>query len=155
MSSSPDNAADHTTPVSNLTSLHKQHRKGTKVQDTPQARGRNTSRYELGRRNRAAGKVTRIYPREMYVNERLPCSNQKSDGVTLVRPQTRLTVTETSRLLQQSVCRPRLHPRTTMPLPLPYYRLSVPLETRPHNTPTSGPSQCPSIRTQARQGLVA
>jgi hypothetical protein len=65
MSSSPENA--DTTPVSTLTSLHKQQRKGSKVQDTPQARGRNTSRYELGRRNRAGEKVTRIYPREMYV----------------------------------------------------------------------------------------
>ncbi|KAF1838767.1 hypothetical protein BDW02DRAFT_488180 [Decorospora gaudefroyi] len=65
MSSPPDNAAEHTTPVSNLTYLHKQQRKGSKVQDTPHARGRNTSRYELGRRNRAAERVTRIYPNEI------------------------------------------------------------------------------------------
>jgi hypothetical protein len=65
MSSSPENA--DTTPVSTLSHLHKQQRKGNKVQDTPQARGRNTSRYELGRRNKAGEKVTRIYPREMYV----------------------------------------------------------------------------------------
>ena len=67
MSSSPDNAAEHTTPVSNLTSLHKQQHKGNKVQDTPKARGRNTSKNELGRSNREGEKVTRIYPREMYV----------------------------------------------------------------------------------------
>lgn len=68
MSSSPENAAEHTTtPVSNLTYLHKQQRKGSRLQDTSHARGRNTSRYELGRRNRAGEKVTRIYPREVYV----------------------------------------------------------------------------------------
>ncbi|KAF1841644.1 uncharacterized protein K460DRAFT_388531 [Cucurbitaria berberidis CBS 394.84] len=54
-----------TTPVSNLTYLHKQQRSRSKVQDTPQARGRNTSRYELGRRDRRGEKVTRIYPREI------------------------------------------------------------------------------------------
>ncbi|RAR07473.1 autophagy-related protein 18g [Stemphylium lycopersici] len=66
MSSSPENAAEHTTtPVSNLTYLHKQQRKGSRLQDNSHARGRNTSRYELGRRNRAGEKVTRIYPREV------------------------------------------------------------------------------------------
>ncbi|KAI4653736.1 hypothetical protein J4E93_001503 [Alternaria ventricosa] len=80
MSSSPDNAAEHTTPVSNLTYLHKQQRKGTKVQDTPQARGRHTSRNELGRRNKAAGKVTRIYPREMYVKQHHPSLHGRGDG---------------------------------------------------------------------------
>ncbi|KAJ4374220.1 hypothetical protein N0V83_002961 [Neocucurbitaria cava] len=65
MSPSPDPAAENTPPVSNLTTLHKQQRKSKKVQDTPQARGRNTSRYELGRRDRHGDKVTRIYPREI------------------------------------------------------------------------------------------
>lgn len=63
MSPSPD-ATEHTTPVSNLTYLHQQQR-NRKVQDTPQPRGRNTSRYELGRRDRPGAKVTRIYPREI------------------------------------------------------------------------------------------
>ncbi|CAO2657282.1 Nn.00g034080.m01.CDS01 [Neocucurbitaria sp. VM-36] len=65
MSPSPESAAEHTTPVSNLTNRHKQQRNRNKVQDTPQARGRNTSRYELGRRDRHGDKVTRIYPREI------------------------------------------------------------------------------------------
>jgi hypothetical protein len=65
MSSSPD--AEHPTPVSNLTSLHRQQRVRGKVQDTPQPRGRDTTRYELGRGDRHSQRVTRIYPRQMYV----------------------------------------------------------------------------------------
>ncbi|KAF2856961.1 hypothetical protein T440DRAFT_383677 [Plenodomus tracheiphilus IPT5] len=65
MSSSPDHAAEQTPPVSNLTYLHKQQRNRNKVHDTPQARGRNTLRHELGRRDKQAAKVTRIYPREI------------------------------------------------------------------------------------------
>lgn len=67
MSPSPDPAAEHTPPVSNLTFLHKQQRSRNKVQDTPQARGRNTSRYELGGRDKYGERVTRIYPR-VYVS---------------------------------------------------------------------------------------
>jgi hypothetical protein len=63
MSPSPD--ADHTAPVSNLTSLHRQQRLRGKVQDTPQPRGRDTLRHELGRRDRQSARVTRIYPREL------------------------------------------------------------------------------------------
>jgi len=66
MTSSPDHVDHHTAPVSNLTYLHKQQSKGHKVHDTPQPRGRNTTRYELGRRHRGGDKVTRIYP-NMYV----------------------------------------------------------------------------------------
>jgi hypothetical protein len=68
MSLSPVSAADNAKPVSNLAHLHKQHRSHAKVHDTPQARGRNTSRYELGRKDRFGDKVTRIYPRDMYVD---------------------------------------------------------------------------------------
>ncbi|KAF1947326.1 hypothetical protein EJ02DRAFT_140114 [Clathrospora elynae] len=64
MNPSPDTTPD-TTPVSNLTNLHKQQCKGNKVQDSPQARGRNTTRHELGRRNRVGDKVTRIYPKQL------------------------------------------------------------------------------------------
>lgn len=68
---SPSPNAEHPTPVSNLTSLHRQQqlqqRTRGKVQDTPQPRGRNTSRHELGRRDRLGERVTRIYPRQMYV----------------------------------------------------------------------------------------
>jgi hypothetical protein len=65
MSSAPN--PEQTTPVSNLTSLHRQQRIRGKVPDTPQPRGRDTSRYELGRRDRHGERVTRIYPREMCV----------------------------------------------------------------------------------------
>ena len=71
MSSSPENAAEqtHTKPVSNLTYLHKHQPKSkpSKLHDSPHARGRNSSRHELGRRNRPGEKVTRIYPRQVYV----------------------------------------------------------------------------------------
>ncbi|KAH8726995.1 hypothetical protein GQ44DRAFT_678910 [Phaeosphaeriaceae sp. PMI808] len=63
MSPSPD--SEHIAPVSNLTYLHRQQRNRAKVQDTPQPRGRNTSRYELGRRDRHVERVTRIYPRDI------------------------------------------------------------------------------------------
>ncbi|KAI1532483.1 hypothetical protein PtrSN001A_007242 [Pyrenophora tritici-repentis] len=62
MTSSPEHVDQYTAPVSNLTYLHKQQSKSHKVHDTPQPRGRNTTRYELGRRNRGGEKVTRIYP---------------------------------------------------------------------------------------------
>jgi hypothetical protein len=65
MNPSPD--PEHTAPVSNLAYLHRQQRNRVKVQDTPQARGRDKSRYELGRRDRYGERVTRIYPREMCV----------------------------------------------------------------------------------------
>ncbi|KAF2132160.1 hypothetical protein P153DRAFT_364585 [Dothidotthia symphoricarpi CBS 119687] len=65
MSPSPDPVAEHTKPVSNLTSLHQQQRNRTKAFDTPQPRGRHTSRYELGRRDRLGERVTRIYPRDI------------------------------------------------------------------------------------------
>lgn len=69
MSSSPDTVADqtHTKPVSNLTYLHKHQPKPSKQHDSPHARGRNSSRHELGRRNRQGERVTRIYPRQVYV----------------------------------------------------------------------------------------
>ncbi|KAF2641639.1 hypothetical protein P280DRAFT_280852 [Massarina eburnea CBS 473.64] len=65
MSPSPDAAADPTHPVSNLTYLHQQHRARTKALDSKPARGRNTERHELGRRDRREGRVTRIYPRQI------------------------------------------------------------------------------------------
>ncbi|KAJ4366590.1 hypothetical protein N0V95_000091 [Ascochyta clinopodiicola] len=66
MSPSPNSPADNTTPVSNLTHLHRQQqqRNPLKVQDTPQQRGRK-SRHELGRDHRHGERVTRIYPREI------------------------------------------------------------------------------------------
>jgi hypothetical protein len=65
MSPSPNSGAEYTTPVSNLSHLHKQQRDQLKVQDTPQQRGRKT-RHELGRDNRhGENRPTRIYPREM------------------------------------------------------------------------------------------
>ncbi|KAF2625876.1 hypothetical protein BU25DRAFT_412129 [Macroventuria anomochaeta] len=64
MSSSPNSAAEYTTPVSNLSHLHQQQRNRLKVQDTPQQRGRK-SRYELGRDNRHGERATRIYPRKI------------------------------------------------------------------------------------------
>ncbi|KAH7078829.1 hypothetical protein BKA63DRAFT_591617 [Paraphoma chrysanthemicola] len=63
MSPSPD--PEYTAPVSNLAYLHRQQRNRVKVQDTPQSRGRDKSRYELGRRDRYGERVTRIYPREI------------------------------------------------------------------------------------------
>jgi hypothetical protein len=65
MSPSSDPAAEPTQPVSNLTALYKQQHKRNKTVDNAQARGRNASRYELGRRDRHGERVTRIYPREM------------------------------------------------------------------------------------------
>lgn len=77
MSSSPENAAEHThtKPVSNLTYLHKHQPKSKpgKQHDTPHARGRNPSRHELGRRNRPGDRVTRIYPRQVYVTASCSC----------------------------------------------------------------------------------
>jgi len=64
---SPSTEAEHTAPISNLTNLARQHRKRGKVQDTPKPRGRETSKNELGRRDRHGERVTRIYPRELYV----------------------------------------------------------------------------------------
>ncbi|PSN63169.1 hypothetical protein BS50DRAFT_105782 [Corynespora cassiicola Philippines] len=64
MSPSPDPAPDARSPPSNLTYLYQQQRP-RKTLDTPQARGRNISRYELGRRDRYGERVTRIYPREI------------------------------------------------------------------------------------------
>lgn len=62
---SPSPEAEPTAPISNLTNLARQHRKRGKVQDTPQPRGRDTSKHELGRRDRLGERVTRIYPREV------------------------------------------------------------------------------------------
>ncbi|KAL6705871.1 hypothetical protein ACN47E_006331 [Coniothyrium glycines] len=64
MSSSPNSAAEQPPPVPNLAYLH-HHPRSRKVRDTPQARGRNASRYELGRRDRLGDKVTRIYPTQL------------------------------------------------------------------------------------------
>jgi hypothetical protein len=65
MNPSPD-APAVTNPPSGLTYLYQQQRVRNKTLDKPQSRGRNTSRYELGRRDRYGGeRVTRIYPREM------------------------------------------------------------------------------------------
>jgi hypothetical protein len=169
MSSSPDTAAEHTTPVSNLTYLHKQQRKGNKVLDTPQARGRNTQKNELGRRNRGTEKVTRIYPREMYVQRLyrsfLLCAMSGSWHIVKAAgtirdsrlPSTKADCSATEQSLRplRSACRPRLHPRITMRLRLHYYPLSVPLELVPRNTPTSGPSRFPFFRTRAHQAPVA
>ncbi|KAF2692009.1 hypothetical protein K458DRAFT_286737 [Lentithecium fluviatile CBS 122367] len=65
MSPSPDPAAEPTQPVSNLTTLYKQQHRRNRTLDNAQARGRNISRYELGRRDRYGERVTRIYPREI------------------------------------------------------------------------------------------
>ncbi|KAF2476567.1 uncharacterized protein BDR25DRAFT_277799 [Lindgomyces ingoldianus] len=65
MSPSPDPAAEPTNPPSHLTYLYQHHRSRTKGLDNLQARGRNISRYELGRRDRYGERVTRIYPREI------------------------------------------------------------------------------------------
>ncbi|KAF1958810.1 hypothetical protein CC80DRAFT_490601 [Byssothecium circinans] len=65
MSPSPDSATDPAHPVSTLTHLHHQQRARHKPLDNTQSRGRNTSRNELGRRDRNGEKVTRIYPREI------------------------------------------------------------------------------------------
>jgi hypothetical protein len=64
MSPSPDTPAA-TNPPSSLTYLYQQQRIRNKTLDKTQSRGRNTSRYELGRRDRYGERVTRIYPREM------------------------------------------------------------------------------------------
>ncbi|OCK82139.1 hypothetical protein K432DRAFT_293906 [Lepidopterella palustris CBS 459.81] len=65
MTPSPDNAADHTNPHSNFGYLYPQQRSRPKALDQLQSRGRNISRYELGRRDRYGERVTRIYPREL------------------------------------------------------------------------------------------
>jgi hypothetical protein len=62
---SPSPEAEPTNAPSGLTYLYQQQRNRTKTQDNAQARGRNPSRYELGRRDRYGERVTRIYPREM------------------------------------------------------------------------------------------
>ncbi|KAF2030351.1 hypothetical protein EK21DRAFT_89041 [Setomelanomma holmii] len=56
MSPSPD--SEPTAPVSNLAYLHRQQRNRVKVQDSPQLRGRDKSRYELGRRDRTKSPPT-------------------------------------------------------------------------------------------------
>ncbi|KAF2823291.1 hypothetical protein CC86DRAFT_298891 [Ophiobolus disseminans] len=77
MSPSPD--PEHTAPVSNLAQLHQQQRKRGKVlQDTLQPRGRDTARYELGRRDRHGERVTRIYPRE--ITKSPPTANRPSSA---------------------------------------------------------------------------
>lgn len=148
MSSSPDPAAEHTTPASNLTHLHKQQRRNN-VHDTPQARGRNTSRYELGRRDRYGDKVTRIYPREVYVNSAprgLAFALNSADSTS-----------ELSHHCLRIVClppRPRVR-QTTMPPRPRSCRLLVPREPRQRSTPTTGPSPSPSIQSRARQATAA
>ncbi|PVI03347.1 hypothetical protein DM02DRAFT_255689 [Periconia macrospinosa] len=68
MTPSPD-SADPAHPVSNLTYLHQQqrqhHHARNKTLDSPHPRGRNTTRHELGRRDRHGDRVARIYPREI------------------------------------------------------------------------------------------
>ncbi|KAF2709785.1 hypothetical protein K504DRAFT_455454 [Pleomassaria siparia CBS 279.74] len=64
MSPSPD-APSLTNPPSGLTYLYQNQRIRNKTLDKPQPRGRNISRYELGRRDRYGERVTRIYPREI------------------------------------------------------------------------------------------
>ncbi|KAF1913656.1 hypothetical protein BDU57DRAFT_456381 [Ampelomyces quisqualis] len=64
MSPAPD--PEPPTPVSTLSSLHRQQRIRGKVQDAPQPRGRDATRYELGRRDRHSETVTRIYPRHVH-----------------------------------------------------------------------------------------
>jgi hypothetical protein len=76
MSPSPD--AEHTAAVSNLTQLRQQHTKRGKVQDTSKPRGRDTSRYELGRRDRRGERVTRIYPRDIAASP--PTANRLSSA---------------------------------------------------------------------------
>ncbi|KAH7405863.1 hypothetical protein DE146DRAFT_649922 [Phaeosphaeria sp. MPI-PUGE-AT-0046c] len=77
MSPSPD--TEPTVPVSNLTSLHRQQRIRGKVQDTPQPRGRDTTRrHELGRRDRHSERVTRIYPRD--ITKSPPTANRLSSA---------------------------------------------------------------------------
>ncbi|KAF2876938.1 hypothetical protein BDV95DRAFT_625048 [Massariosphaeria phaeospora] len=63
MSPSPAAAAEYPPPVT-YPSQH-QHQHNRKTLDHAQPRGRNTSRYELGRRDRYGERVTRIYPREI------------------------------------------------------------------------------------------
>ncbi|KAF2270905.1 hypothetical protein CC78DRAFT_573264 [Lojkania enalia] len=65
MSPSPDSAAEYTNPPSHPPHLHFQHRNRPRALDSAQSRGRNISRYELGRRDRYGERVTRIYPREI------------------------------------------------------------------------------------------
>jgi hypothetical protein len=145
MSSSPENAAEHThtKPVSNLTYLHKHQPKPGKQHDSPHSRGRNSSRHELGRRHRAGERVTRIYPRQVYVTVLHP--HPACDSPPTEQPLPRL----------QSASRPPLHPQTTM-LPLrPCCRLLVPRETRPPSTPPSGPSRSPSFPSKALQVMAA
>ncbi|KAF2110009.1 hypothetical protein BDV96DRAFT_501348 [Lophiotrema nucula] len=62
MSPSPDLGAEYANPPLNA---YQQQRSRNKAVDSAQARGRNISRYELGRRDRYGERVTRIYPREI------------------------------------------------------------------------------------------
>lgn len=72
MSSSPEAAVDQSAPVSNLTYLHKHQPKNSRHHDASLPRGRNSTRHELGRRNRPGERVTRIYPRQVYVTHSPP-----------------------------------------------------------------------------------
>ncbi|KAF2197002.1 hypothetical protein GQ43DRAFT_227163 [Delitschia confertaspora ATCC 74209] len=64
MSPSPD-SVEHTSPPPNLGYIYQQQRNRTRAVDNLHVRGRDTSKYELGRRDRYGERVTRIYPREI------------------------------------------------------------------------------------------
>ncbi|KAF2738476.1 hypothetical protein EJ04DRAFT_429042 [Polyplosphaeria fusca] len=65
MSPSPDSAVEYANPASNPAHVYHHQRSRSKALDNAQSRGRNISRYELGRRDRYGERVTRIYPREI------------------------------------------------------------------------------------------
>ena len=144
MSPSPDPAAEQTPPVSNLAHLHKQQRNRAKIQDTPEARRRNASRYERGRRDRIGDKVTRIYPTPMYVVPLHPTSRLSTfnpDSVT--EPSHHLKPDASPPrppLAQSTIMRPRLH----------YCRLWVPREPQLHSIPTTGLNPYPSTQPRVR-----
>lgn len=139
---SPSPNTEHTPPVSNLALLHQQQRARGKVHDSPQHRGRNTSRYELGRRDRLGERVTRIYPREMYVTVYpLPmpekCQLCIEQSLLQHRPVSRLPLLQ----VPQPIMRPRLR---SCPLWAP------PAIQQP-STQTSGPNRYPTSPTKLRQ----
>lgn len=149
MSPSPD--SEHTAPVSNLTYLHRQQRSRAKVQDTPHPRGRDTSRYELGRRDRNVERVTRIYPRDMYVAA-------LSHPAALAVPPLLHSANTADYRTEQT---PRPLPIASRQPPLRYQRLIMQprlrccppwaLREAPlRNIPTSGPSPCHSSQIKPR-----
>ncbi|ORY02476.1 hypothetical protein BCR34DRAFT_605575 [Clohesyomyces aquaticus] len=91
MSPSPDLAADQPSPPPNPTYLYQHHRTRAKGLDNLQSRGRNTSRYELGRRDRYGERVTRIYPRE--ITKSPPTVNRYSSASPPGQPPYNATTT--------------------------------------------------------------